>query len=332
MMSDILINRQGSPAEVDGFTVGHAQDESGPTGCSLVLYPQGAVGGVHLAGSAPGTRQMDGLKPWHMVPLVHGVMFTGGSSFGLAAADGAMACLEEQGIGLDMGLVKIPILPTAVIFDLPITGGKTRPGPDMGRAACQAAAAGPMARGNVGAGCGATIGKLFGLDQATKGGLGGASLSLGELQVGVMVVVNAFGDVIDEAGRIIAGARTAPDARDFANTEAWFLAGNTRLPGQASHNTTLAVVATNARLDKNQAGKVAALAQHGLVRGINPCHTTFDGDLVCVLGSGKVETDINGLGMMAARLVRLAIYDAVGSARPLAGLPAASQLEPQPVS
>ncbi len=227
-MSDMQINRRGSPAEVAGFLVGHAQDQSGPTGCSVVLYPEGAVGGVHLAGSAPGTRQMDGLKPWHMVPLVHGVMFTGGSSFGLAAADGAVACLEGQGIGLDMGVSKIPILPTAVIFDLPITGGKTRPGPDMGRAACQAATSGAMARGNVGAGCGATIGKLHGLAQATKGGLGGASLSLGELQMGVMAVVNAFGDVVDESGRIIAGARTAPEASDFADTEAWFLAGNTR--------------------------------------------------------------------------------------------------------
>ncbi|RJX35889.1 MAG: peptidase S58 family protein [Desulfarculus sp.] len=329
MSSEMIINQQGSPSEVEGFLVGHAQDPAGPTGCSLVLCPQGAVGGVHMAGSATGTRQMDGLQPWHLVPLVHGVLFTGGSSFGLAAADGASAWLEEQGVGLSMGPIKIPILPTAVIFDLPITGGKIRPGPGMGRAACQAAARGPMSRGNVGAGCGATIGKLFGLAQATKGGLGGASLSVGRLRVGVMAVVNAFGDVLDEEGRIMAGARTAPEAHQFADTTAWFLAGNLRQPGQASHNTTLAVVTTNARLDKSQACKVAAMAHHGLVRTVRPCHTTFDGDLVCVLATGQVEADLNGLGIMASRLLRLAIYDAVRSAEPLAGLPSAAQLTPQ---
>lgn len=329
MSGEPVINRQGAPSDVEGFWVGHAQNLGGPTGCSLVLCPQGAVGGAHLAGSAPGTRQMDGLKPGHLVSLVHGVMFTGGSSFGLAAADGAVACLEEQGVGLDMGPTKIPILPTAVIFDLPITGAKVRPGPEMGRAACQAANGGPMPRGNVGAGCGATIGKLFGLAQATKGGLGGASLSIGPLRVGVMAVVNAFGDVMDEQGRIIAGARSAPDSAEFVDTMAWFLAGHTRQPGQASHNTTLAVVATNARLDKGQACKAAALAHHGLVRTVRPCHTTFDGDLVCVLASGQVEADVNGLGMMASHLLRLAIYDAVRSAQPLAGLPAANELRPQ---
>ncbi|MEW5913828.1 MAG: P1 family peptidase [Thermodesulfobacteriota bacterium] len=329
MRSEPIVNQQGSPAEVEGFLVGQAQDPAGPTGCSVVLCLQGAVGGVHMAGSATGTRQMDGLQPWHMVPLVHGVLFTGGSSFGLAAADGVSAWLEEQGIGLSMGLIKIPILPTAVIFDLPLTGGKIRPGPEMGRAACQAAGRGPMARGNVGVGSGATIGKLFGVAQATKGGLGGASLSLGKLQMGVMAVVNAFGDVLDQEGRIMAGARTAPEALRFADTTAWFMAGNFRLPGQASHNTTLAVVTTNARLDKSQACKVAAMAHHGLVRAIRPCHTTFDGDLVCVLATGQVEADLNGLGMMASRLLRLAIYDAVRSAGPMAGLPSAAQLTPQ---
>ncbi|MCB2189645.1 MAG: P1 family peptidase [Deltaproteobacteria bacterium] len=313
----------GSPASVSGFSVGQANHPAGPSGVTVVLCPGGAVGGVHLAGSAPGTRGMDSLRPGHLVRQVHGVLFTGGSSFGLAAVDGALAQLAAQGVGIDLGPARLPILPAAVIFDLPLAGGRAVPDAELGRQACLAAGQGPLARGNFGAGAGATVGKLHGLAQAMKGGVGGAALAVGGLRVGALAVVNAFGDVLDETGAILAGARRAPDSREFTGTSAWFLAGGRRLPGQAAGNTTLAVVTTNARLDREDATKVAQLAQHGLVRTIDPVNTTLDGDLVCVLAAGDQEADVNGLGVMAAAAVARAIRDAVRAAQPLPDLPAA---------
>jgi L-aminopeptidase/D-esterase-like protein len=321
-------NLNGSPASVSGFTVGHAQVEDAPCGLSVVLCPEETVGAIHVAGSAAGTRQTDGLRSGHLVDRVNAVLLTGGSAFGLDAAGGVVSYLSERGVGVPVGPCTVPIVPTAVIFDLAITQGKGRPDGALARLACEQAADGPMARGNVGAGAGATIGKLFGLEQACKGGLGGASLRVGDLELGAMAVVNAFGDIIDEAGRIIAGARKSPESREFINTASWFLAGNHRQAPQTFNNTTLVVVTCNAKLDKKQAQKVAALAQHGLVRAIEPVHTTFDGDMVFVLGCGSQEVDVNGLGIMAAHLVRRAILDAVRAAQPLAGLPAACDLTP----
>lgn len=313
-----------------GFEVGHANMADTACGCTVVLCPPDTVGGVEVGGFAAGTRQLDGLGPLHMVGQVHAVLLTGGSSYGLGCADGVQAFLEEKGIGLEIGPVKVPIVPTAVIFDLVLTQGKGRPGPELGMAACRAASKGPMARGNTGAGAGATVGKVMGLPQASKGGLGGASAKAGELSMGVAAVVNAFGDVVDPQGRIIAGARRSPDSREFLGSSAWFMAGNRRTQFAGPHNTTLAVVTTNARLDKAQACQAAAMAQQGMIRAINPVHTTFDGDLVMVLASGEVEADLNGLGMLAARLTRQAIYDAVLSAQSLPGLPAARDLTPLP--
>ena len=325
-----IFNPQGSPAEVPGFLVGHADHGQHPTGCSLVLYPPGASAGWAVGGSAIGTRQTDALDPGHAVEEIHGVLFTGGSTFGQAAATGVQAWLEEKGIGLSLGPFTIPIVPTAVIFDLPITEAKGRPGPGLGREACEAASAGPMARGCVGAGRGATIGKLYGLERATKGGLGGASLQVGEVSLGALCVVNAFGDVLDEEGLIIAGARTGPGSRELMVTSSWFLEGNLKTAWQAAmhDNTTLALVTTNAKLNKQEATKVAQLAAHGLVRRIDPVHTTYDGDLVIVMASNQVEADVNGLGVMAARCVSAAVLDGVRSATPLAGLPAAGELTP----
>lgn len=322
-------NLGGSPADVPGFAVGHAVHASGCTGCTVVLCPPACVGGMNVGGSAAGTRQTDALMPGHLVQEVHAVTFCGGSAFGLDAAGGVAAWLAERGRGLKAADLTIPIVPTAVIFDLPLCNGD-RPHAALGRAACEAASPGPMARGNAGAGSGATVGKLLGLTQACKGGLGGASLVLGDLVVGALAVVNAFGDVIDDNDRIIAGARTAPDSREFLDSAEQYLRGFKREGFHPTPNTTLAVVATNARLDKNGACKVAALAQQGLVRTIEPVHTTFDGDLVIVLASGQTEVDLNGLGVMAGRLVRLAILDGVRSATALPGLPAARDLTPRP--
>lgn len=331
MTAEPIWNFLGSPAQVDGFAVGHAHDPAGPTGLSVVLCPDKTVGGWHVGGSAAGTRQTNGLEPGHLVDRVNGLLFTGGSAFGLDAAAGVVSFLEAKGMGVDVGPTVVPIVPTAVLFDLAITQGKVRPDAAMATRACEAASHGPMERGCVGAGCGATVGKLFGLDQASKGGLGGASLQVGDLKLGAMVVVNAFGNVVDEDGRIIAGARAAADSTELVDTTDWFFHGNHRPPTLAISNTTLAVVTTNARLDKPQAHKVASLGQHGMARAIHPVNTTYDGDLVFVLAHGNVKADVNGLGVMAARLIRLAIYDAVRSARTLGGLPAARDLEPKKV-
>lgn len=325
-----IFDPAGSPAEVPGFTVGHAQDPTAPTGLSVVLCPEGTVGGLDVGGSAAGTRQTNGLDPNHLVDRVNAVLFTGGSAFGLDAAGGVVAYLEQRGLGAPVGPTVVPIVPTAVIFDLPLTGGKGRPDAAMAAAACAAASDGPMQRGCVGVGCGATVGKLFGVTQATKGGLGGASCRVGDLRMGAMVAVNAFGDIVDPDGMIIAGARTAPDSLELLDTEAWYTTGQKRPDPVQVTNTALAVVTTNAKLDKPQATKVAALAGHGMVRAINPVNTTYDGDMVFVLATGEVEADINGLGVMAARLIRMAIYDAVRSATSLGGLPAARDLQPKP--
>ena len=290
-----------------------------------MLCAEGAVGGLAVAGSAPGMRGMDALKPWHMAPAVHAVVFCGGSSLGLGAVEGVARWLARKGVGMEIEGVRVPLVGGAVIFDLTLTRAKALPDAALGEQACEAAGPGPMARGSVGAGAGASVGKLFGLKRACRGGVGGASLRTGRLVVGAMVVVNAFGDVVDEHGRIIAGARTGEDSTEFADTEQWYLAGGIRKPGQPA-STTLAVVATNARLTKLEATKVAALAHHGLVRAIRPVHTLMDGDLVCVLARGEEQGDINGLGVMAARVVEVAIRDAVLSAAGLPGLPAAVQL------
>ncbi len=326
MDTDPRIHGQGSAADVPGFAVGHAEHPEHPTGVSVVLCPPGTVAGIDVRGSAPATRQIDGLTPGFWDGEVHGVCLSGGSSFGLDAAGGVVRFLEEQGRGVSLGPFLLPKVPCAVIFDLPLTGGKGRPGPELAYAACQNARPGGSARGNIGAGAGATVGKLFGLSRAMKGGTGGALHRCGELSVGSLCVVNAFGDVLDEDRRILAGAR-GEDGTGFANTAAWFLAGGRRRAFQAPDNTTLAVVATNADLDKASACKVAAMAHHGLVRAIDPVHTAFDGDLVLVLASGQVEADLNGLGVMAAAVVEGGIRDAVRGARGLPGLPAACDLQ-----
>ncbi len=323
-------HKKGSPAQVPGFRVGHAQAPQGHSGASVVLCPPGTVGGMCVGGAAAGTRQTDALQPGHLVREAHAVLLCGGSAFGLQAAGGAVQWLEERGVGIKAGDFKIPIVPTAVIYDLPLNQGLPHPGPELGWAACQAATDGPMERGNVGAGSGATIGKLFGLPQACKGGLGGASMRVGDLCLGALAVVNCFGDVLDEQGRIMAGARRQPASREFLDTAAWFMSGQERQAFQAVSNTTLVALAVNARLDKTQACQLAARAHHGLARTIDPVHTSFDGDLVITLASGQVEADLNGLSIMAARLTSLAVWDAVRAAASLPDLPAARDLKPQP--
>jgi L-aminopeptidase/D-esterase-like protein len=288
-----------------------------------VLCPEGTTAGIDIRGSASGTRELDALSPLHLVPCVHAVLLAGGSAFGLDAAAGVMRFLEERGIGFDVQVTRVPIVPTAILFDLRLGSPRARPDAEMAYAACEAAVEAPIAEGSVGAGTGATVGKLFGLAQATKSGLGVArARSDGSLQVGALAVVNAFGDARDPStGELLAGARVAAGTPTLANTVEALRRG-VRPPAYRGESTTLAVVATNARLTKVEATKVAQVAQHGLVRTITPVHTTLDGDLVIVLASGEVQADQNVLGIAAAETVAEAVVRGVTQATTLGGLPA----------
>jgi L-aminopeptidase/D-esterase-like protein len=314
--------------QVPGIRVGHASHAEDCTGCTVVLCPEATVGGVDVRGSAAGTRELDALSAFHLVPYVHGVLLAGGSAFGLDAAAGVMRYLEEGGIGFDVQVARVPIVPTAILFDLRLGDPRARPDPRMAYAACQQATAGPIQEGSVGAGTGATVGKLFGITQAMKSGLGTSGLWLpGGVIVAALAVVNAFGDVRDpRTGRLLAGARDAPESHRLADTAAAMRRGIVRKSYDAE-STTLAIVATNARLTKVQATKMAQMAQQGLVRTIIPVHTTLDGDLVIGLATGTVEADLNAVGLAAADAVAEAILRAVRNATALGGLPAWADLQ-----
>jgi L-aminopeptidase/D-esterase-like protein len=311
----------GSLTDVPGLRVGHATDSEHMTGCTVVLCPsQGCVAGVDQRGSAPGTRETDLLRPGQLVERINAVLLTGGSAFGLAAADGVMRYLEEQKAGYAVGVTVVPIVPAAVIFDLAVGDSRVRPDAAMGYAACMAASD-SVAEGNVGAGTGASVGKALGPAQAMKAGLGTAGLRLpGGLIVGALMVVNALGDVVDQrTGDILAGARLPGGG--WADTEHLLLHGAPRPAAAAPANTVIGVVATNARLDKAQATKAAQMAQDGLARTVRPAHTMFDGDTIFVLSAGEVQADVTRVGAAAARVVAEAIVRAVRTARTAGGLP-----------
>lgn len=303
-----------SITDIKGIRVGHASDMTGHTGCTVVLCEAGAVCGLDVRGSASGTRQVDALNISHIVEQVHAIMLCGGSSFGLDAAGGVMRYLEEKGIGFDVGVTKIPIVPTAVIFDLFFGKTGARPTASMGYEAC--VNAGEVAgEGSVGAGTGATVGKLFDVTRAMKGGVGTSSIFMPDgLVVGALVVVNAFGDIVDNVtGKIIAGARTSAESFGFANTVDCLKRGIVKKQFGLL-NTTLGVVATNARFNKREATKVAQMAQGGLIKTISPVHTTFDGDLIFALSTGEVEADINQVGVLSDFVIAEAVKRAVKKA------------------
>ncbi len=317
--------------DVQGIRVGHYTDQEGITGCTVVLCQEGAVGGVDVRGSAPGTRETDLLRPLNLVQKAHAVLLTGGSAYGLDAAGGVMRWLEERGVGFDVGVGVVPIVPAAVLFDLLIGDPKARPNADAGYQACLAATDGPVAEGNVGAGTGAMVGKLFGPKLATKSGLGTASVKIGKgIVVAAIAAVNAFGDVVDpNTGAIIAGTRK-PIVGGFADT-------TRRLQGDLGQtilsiaNTTLAVVATNGYLTKEGANKVAQMAHDGLARSIRPVHTMFDGDTVFALATGKRPKRGDGanpsvVGTAAADVLARAVVRAVQQAQSLGSVPAACDL------
>lgn len=303
----------GSIASVRGIRVGHHTDRRRATGCTVIIADAGATAGVDVRGAAPGTRETDLLAPCNLVDRVHAIMLAGGSAFGLDAASGAMRYLEERGIGIDVGVAKVPIVPAAVLFDLDSGDPRIRPDADAGYQACVAASANPPAEGSVGAGAGATVGKLFGRQRAMKGGLGSAALTVDGLTVGAIVAVNAVGDVTDPAtGRVLAGARTA-DGGSLLDTRAALLAGELPVAPLEGTATTIGCVATDAVLTKAQAQRIARQAHDGLARTINPVHTSYDGDTLFALGTGAAERPGNLLllGVLAAEVVAIAVQRAV---------------------
>jgi L-aminopeptidase/D-esterase-like protein len=313
---------------VPGFWLGHASDFKNITGCTVVLCPPGTVGSVDIRGSAAGTRQLDALLGFHIVNEVHGVCISGGSAFGLDAAGGVMEFLEEQGRGFDVAITRVPIVPAAVIYDLSVGNCRARPDNAMGYAACRAARPEPQGDGSLGAGTGATVGKLLGIHQATKGGLGTSFLEGPEgLRVGALAVVNALGDVVDpQTGEILAGTRTSPESREFADAVGLIRRGVVRRRFGEPTNTTIGVVATNARLTREEAQKIAQMSQNGLARCIRPAHTLFDGDAVFVLAQPQVSADLHIIGLLAETAIQEAIISAVKSAHGLGVLPSYQDL------
>ena len=327
---------RGRLTDVPGIRVGHHTLAERPTGCTVVLAPEGTVAGVDVRGGAPGTRETDLLDPVNTVESVNAVVLAGGSAFGLDAASGVVRYLEEQGIGYPVGPVaRVPIVSAAILYDLSVGGDWTvRPGPECGYRAATGAADGPVLSGNVGAGAGATVGKLAGMGRAMKGGIGSASLTLpGGLVVAALVAVNSVGDVIDPAtGRVVAGVRNE-DGATLADARVLLRAG-ARPGGSTGRNTTIGVVATNARLTQAEATRVAQMAQDGYARAIYPVHTPGDGDITFALATGTLPADarapVGQIGALAADMVVEAILDAVLSATTLPGLPASADLEPPP--
>jgi L-aminopeptidase/D-esterase-like protein len=312
----------GALTDVAGLRVGHFTDTRRPTGCSVVLCPQGVACGVDVRGAAPGTRETDLLRPDNLVEHVHALLLSGGSAFGLDAAGGVMRWLEERGHGLGVGPAVVPIVPAAVLFDLWVGDPLVRPDAAAGYAACEAASHEPPAQGSVGAGAGASAGKLFGIDRAMKGGIGTASLKVGTVTVGALVAVNPGGDVIDPAtGQVIAGTRGA-DGRPRSASRA-IAAGEIpprALPGMA---TTIGVVATDAQLSKSQCRKLATMAHNGLARSIDPVHTMADGDTLFALATGTSGRpgDMTVLGILAAMVTARAVLNAVRAASGLTDPP-----------
>jgi len=311
--------------DVPGIKVGHYTDKQSATGCTVILCEQGAVAGVDVSGSSPGTRETDLLRPGNLVEMIQAVVLSGGSAFGLDAATGVMRYLEEQGFGYETSAGKVPIVPAAIIFDLNIGDSKIRPGANEGYQACLAATDIEVAEGCVGAGTGATVGKILGMERAIKSGLGTASQKVaGDIVVAALMVVNAVGDVIEPGtGKILAGPRKLDESGFLSTSELWKGELKEAVP---PFNTVIGVVATDAKLSKVEASKLARVAQVGIARTIDPCHTMYDGDALFALSTGDKDADVNALGAAVAEAVTKAVVRAIGNAETLAGVPAAKDV------
>jgi L-aminopeptidase/D-esterase-like protein len=307
------MKRANAITDVRGIEVGHAQDEEALTGCTVILCRKGAVAGVDVRGGAPGTRETNLLDPVNVVDKIHGVVLAGGSAFGLDAASGVMRYLEEQKIGFDTGAAKVPIVPAAILYDLSVGRADVRPDAAMGYRAAASTSITAPAEGNVGAGMGASVGKMRGMKYAMKSGVGTWSMYIQGIVIGALVAVNAIGDVVNpKSGEIVAGLRTG-------NTMRWMKENRPR--AAVTSNTVIGVVATDAKLTKAEATKVAQMAQDGLARTIYPAHTMFDGDTIFALSTSDKKADVSLVGALAAEVLAEAILRAAKMAAPAAGLP-----------
>lgn len=325
----IMQSQNHTITAVSGIKVGHHTLSERPTGCTVIMAEGGAVASVDVRGGAPGTRETDLLNPTSLVQQVHAIVLSGGSAFGLSAADGAIKYLEEQHVGFPYGGRVIPIVPAAILFDLSIGDASIRPGPECGYAAAKAASVAPVVEGNVGAGAGATVGKWLRGDRGMKGGIGSSAITLPDgIVVGAIVAVNAAGNVVDPAtGRFIAGARSE-DGNSIEDARA-MLRSRSRAQGNPGGNTTIGVVATNATLTKVQAAKLAQMAHDGYARALYPAHLTVDGDTVFALATGTRSgtVDLDQLGTLAADAVADAIVRAARAATGIPGYPAARDMK-----
>jgi L-aminopeptidase/D-esterase-like protein len=311
---------------IPGIRVGHATDPIGLTGVTVVLPDRPAVGGVEVRGRAAGVHGLEFLDPRHLVPTMDGIVLSGGSAFGLESIWGVMQWLEEHGVGFKTRHTVVPHVAGAILYDLGVGDSRARPDRAMGDAAAAAARRGPIAQGNVGAGTGATVGKLHGAQHAMRGGLGAVVTDLDAVKVGAIVAVNAVGDVRDpESGRLIAGTRDAPAGRRLIDTRAALAAGASP-PSFQPVNTTIGVVVTSASLGKAEAARVARLGMEGFARALSPPHLDTDGDTLFCLSVGETPAEPVALGRAAADVVARAIVNAVRSATSLRGLPAARDL------
>lgn len=309
---------------IAGVRVGHAEDPVGLTGCTVVLLPPGSKGGVEVRGGAPGTRETDLLNPVNMVEEVHAFLLCGGSAFGLAASVGVMRYLEERGIGFDAGVARVPIVPSGVLFDLGVGDAGARPDEEMGYRACAVAMEEYGRQGNVGAGMGATVGKMLGYAHCTKGGLGTAFFEGNGVKVLALAAVNALGEVVDDRGEVMAGVRLPEGG--FASSEALVRSalgsGGKETGSSPLSNTTLGVIVTNASLSKSDVNWVAQRGHHGLARAIRPSHTKLDGDLVFAAATGEVVASPDLVGAVGAIILAEAVRNAVRFAETVAGIPA----------
>lgn len=307
------MKRTNAITDVHGIEVGHAQDDQALTGCTVILCRDGAVAGVDVRGGAPGTRETDLLNPVNMVEKIHAVVLAGGSAYGLDSATGVMRYLEEQNIGFDMGVARVPIVPAAILYDLGVGRADARPDAAMGYRAAASASSRPPAEGNVGAGAGASVGKIRGMKYASKAGIGTWSIKVQNIVVGALVAVNAVGDVVDpESGQLIAGLRSGKTLQAMKRNQA---------RAAIQSNTVIGVVATDARLTKAGATKVAQMAQDGLARAIRPAHTMYDGDTIFALATGESRADISTVGAFAAEAMAIAIVRAAKMAASASGIP-----------
>jgi L-aminopeptidase/D-esterase-like protein len=311
---------------IEGIKIGHAQDLTGTTGCTVVICEQGAKAGVDVRGGAPGTRETDLLESGNLVERIHAVLLAGGSAFGLDAAAGVMQYLEERDIGFDVTVTKVPIVCGAVLFDLHVGDHRARPDKKMGYEACLNADNNKSMDGNVGAGTGATVGKILGMDRAMKGGLGTYCVQTGDLKVGAAVAVNCLGDVVDPVtGEILAGV-LSEDLKTYANTEEIMIREYATKRDPLSGNTSIGIIVTNAKLTKSEANKVASMAHNGYGRTLRPAHSMFDGDTIFAIATDQVDGEISVVGLLAARVMEQAVVRAVTKTSSLCGLKCFSDL------